>query len=573
MAPCRKTLRDEDQDLLELEPDALLRVGSTGSIDHLHLGQGSCRELFLQTCAGAHLNDSLPEAFTRPLLEHLRQEQPDSTYSHEISWRDRTFVLNSHGTPDGGLRVMIRDVTLYKAAENTLRELAYQDSLTGLPNRSFFKQNFEAAIESARSKNKRVCVLFIDLDRFKRINDTLGHKVGDELLVEVASRLRRSIRSTDLLLSLPPESVARLGGDEFTIVADNLDSTAHIKVLAQRLLDSLAKPIQVGEYELVTTPSIGISVYPGDGQDADTLLKHADVAMYHAKHQGRNNYQFFSSVMNEKTHRRLTLESQLRVAIENGDLHLEYQPQINLTTMQVAAVESLARWHHQDLGTITPDVFIPVAEESGLIVPLGDMLMELGCEQLRNWQEQGLNDFRLAMNFSGLQFRRDHIVKSLQGLLERYQLPPARLELEITEAVIARDAVETANTLRELRELGIKLTIDDFGSGYSSLKHLSEFALDAVKIDRDFTAGLCSCEVGSASVADAILAIAQQLNLEVIAEGVETQCTLEYLQARGCKAAQGYYFSRPLDAISCTAFIERTRLEAGDDTLPLARAG
>ncbi|MGB0867039.1 MAG: diguanylate cyclase domain-containing protein, partial [Granulosicoccaceae bacterium] len=417
MDSSRQSLQCKDQRLLALEPDALLWIGAKGQIIDAHPGQGACQELFSRSSIGLKVKDTLPEPFSALLLSILNGCNRRQISVKEISWQDRSFEVSSRHATEGGLQVMIRDITLYKAAENTMRELAYHDGLTGLPNRSFFKQNFEAAIETARHNGKHVCVLFIDLDRFKRINDTLGHNVGDELLVEVAERLRRCIRASDLMLSLSPESVARLGGDEFTIVAGNLDSTSDIKVLAQRLLDSLAKPVQLAQHELTVTPSIGISIYPNDGDDVDTLLKHADVAMYHAKNQGRNNYQFFSATMNEKTHRRLTLESQLRVAIENGDLHLEYQPQIDLQSNQVVAVESLARWNHSELGTITPDVFIPAAEESGLIVPLGDMLMELGCRQLQQWQEIGLNDFRLAMNFSGLQFRRDHIVNSLQRLL------------------------------------------------------------------------------------------------------------------------------------------------------------
>lgn len=546
--------------LLELQPDAMLILDQQGRVTSRHQGTGGCAELFQQPCAALpHINDLLPAPISAAILAALHGDKRRGRVSRDISCQDRHFEVSCQ--PDGysGLHVMIRDVTPYKAAENTMRELAYHDSLTGLPNRSFFKQNFESAIERAKRLNKHVCVLFIDLDRFKRINDTLGHSVGDELLVEVAERLRRCIRATDLMMQLPNESVARLGGDEFTIVAADLDSTDDVKKLAQRLLNSLSKTVKLADHELVVTPSIGISVYPSDGDNVESLLKNADAAMYHAKHQGRNNFQFFDQPMNEKALRRLKLESQLRAAIENGDLFLEYQPQVDLQTLQVIGVESLARWHHKDLGTITPDVFIPIAEESGLIVPLGDTLMELGCQQLQAWEREGLSDFRLAMNFSGLQFRREHIISSLQRLLQKYNVPAHRLELEITEGVIARDPEETARTLEELRTLGIKLTIDDFGTGYSSLQHLSDFPLDALKIDRLFTAEIRKDDKNTSAVADAIIAIAQQLNLEVIAEGVETQTTLDYIRSRGCSAAQGYLFSRPIDAAGCSEFIRHNR--------------
>ncbi len=558
--------------LLRMQSDALLMLDKDGIIVDFHPGMGSCSELFLAKGPNSHAVDALPAPISSALLAALHNGPLPHQSNHDATWLDRHFEISCDYGENGELFAMIRDATPYKAAENTMRELAFHDSLTGLPNRSFFKQNFEAAIDRAKRKGKHVCVLFIDLDRFKRINDTLGHSVGDELLVEVADRLRRCIRSTDLVINLPNESVARLGGDEFTIVAADLDSAKEVHVLAKRLLESLSKTVKLAEHELVVTPSIGISVYPSDGDNVDTLLKNADAAMYHAKHQGRNNYQFFDATMNDKALRRLTLESQLRSAIGNGDLHLDFQPQLDLSSLAVVGVESLARWHHAELGLITPDVFIPVAEESGLIVPLGDTLMELACQQLQQWEREGLEGFRLAMNFSGLQFRREHIVTSLHRFLHKYNVTPERLELEITEDVIARDPEETAQTLAELRELGIKLTIDDFGTGYSSLKHLSSFPLDALKIDRLFTANIDKNDKSTTAVADAIIAIAQQLNLEVVAEGVETQSSLDYVRSRGCTSAQGYLFSKPVNAQECSLFIQRNRAAQRLPSSTLARA-
>ena len=433
----------------------------------------------------------------------------------------------------------VQDIAERKAAEGQVQFLAYYDALTGLPNRSLLQDRLAKALASARRHREKVALLFFDLDRFKTINDSLGHPVGDLLLKEVAERLKKWGREQD--------TVARLGGDEFVVVLTGVKDAAGTVIAADRLMKAISKEITVQGHLLSTSCSLGISVFPDHGTDGETLLKNADTAMYCAKENGRNNFQFFTQDMNGRAVEQLTLETSLRLALENGELFLEYQPQVDLATENIIGAEALLRWRHPELGLVPPNKFIPIAENSGLIIPIGEWVLRTACAQARQWQDEGLPALPVAVNVSAVQFRQDRFLQVVTNVLDETGLAPRYLELELTEGLLLSNSEVMLSMLQELKERGVKLSIDDFGTGYSSLSYLRHFPVYKLKIDRTFIQSMTE-NPDDAAITATIINMAKTLNLSVIAEGVETEQQMLFLRAHDCDEFQGYYFSKPLAA-------------------------
>ncbi len=446
------------------------------------------------------------------------------------------------------------EITERKRNEIRIREMAYFDHLTKLPNRAFFKSQLENSIAYAKRKNQMLAVMFMDLDHFKRINDTLGHSMGDDLLQQVAGRLSQCIRGEDMVASVTQfpvneqgNSVARLGGDEFTLLVTDVVSPYNAGKVARRVIESFSVPFNLGIHQVQVSPSLGISFFPFDGQDVDTLLMTADTAMYHAKEQGRNNYQFYSKSMNAAAFEKLSLEGSLRKAMERNEFVLYYQPQIEAKTRKIVGMEALIRWNHPEMGMVSPAHFIPLAEETGLIVPIGEWVLNTACRQNKAWQNAGFAPVRIAVNISSPHFRQERLLEAATNALNDSQLDAGHLEIEVTESLLMQNIEATIAVLEKLKAMGIKLSIDDFGTGYSSLNYLQRFPIDALKIDRSFVKDL-STNPDDVAITRAIIAMADSLNLSVVAEGVETEKQMELLQAMGCKEMQGYLFSQPVPA-------------------------
>jgi|GEM_PF-512457 len=437
-------------------------------------------------------------------------------------------------------------------AEHRIINLTHFDTLTGLPNREQSRARLTSAIAAAQ-RGRPLAVLYLDLDNFKRVNDTLGHGVGDELLCVVAARLRGSLRPGDMAGTGNPgvgpfdRHVSRLGGDEFIVLLPDLDSAEDAARVAARLIDDLQQPIQLGPESVVITPSVGIAIHPRDGADVDTLLRHADLAMYHAKRVAAGNYEFFHAGMNDAAAKRFAIEGKLRGALQGGELYLQYQPQFDVLTGGVSGMEALLRWTNPDLGPIDPGEFIPVAEETGLILDIGDWAIRSACLQAKAWSEQGLPPIRMAVNVSGQQFSRKDFPARVEAIIRETGIDPAMLELEITESVVMTDEQASELAFAQLRVLGVSLAIDDFGIGYSSFGRLRHFSVNRLKIDRSFVTSLIDC-TDDRAIAGAIIAMSRSLRISVTAEGVENYPQLAFLQEHACHDAQGYLFSPPLDA-------------------------
>ncbi len=504
-------------------------------------------------------------------LEHGQTPEAfQEDMAHRGAWSGELEVTRKNGEDlAAGLRVsrvddpysglpahyiwILADITERKRAEERMRHIAQHDALTGLPNRLALAMRLAQLLPEARRHHWRLAIMFIDLDRFKIINDTLGHQVGDELLREVACRLSAVIRETDF--------VARLGGDEFVIILPGISSPADAAMVAGKIIARLSTPIEAEGHELHTSPSIGISIFPDDGPDGDAVMKNADLAMYHAKAAGRNNYQFFTAEMNRVTADRLDIERKLRHAIARNELALCFQPQFRADSSQPTGVEALLRWHHPTDGMIAPDRFIPVAEETGLIVEIGEWVLLTACREMKRWIDAGLKPIRIAVNVSARQLRRRDFCETVAGVLAESDLPPELLELEITESSVMENPDEAILILQSLGRMGVSLAIDDFGTGYSSLAYLKLFPIDHLKIDRSFVADI-ETDLNDRAIAFGTIALAHSLGLNVIAEGVETEDQLELLRSNGCDEVQGYLFSKPLNSAAAFAFLH-ARCPAG----------
>jgi diguanylate cyclase (GGDEF)-like protein/PAS domain S-box-containing protein len=436
-----------------------------------------------------------------------------------------------------GYRGVSRDITERKRAEQRIQYLATHDELTGIPNRAKFSRMLNLAIESARRNDGKFAVLFIDLDRFKIINDSLGHAPGDALLKETAARLSQVLRSSDV--------VARLGGDEFVVLVEELNGIEQVKTVAREILSAIVKPVNLMGQECRVTASIGISMYPADGQDEQSLMKNADVAMYCAKDEGKNNFRFYSRDIIGQSIERLMLETSLRHALERNEFFLHYQPKKDLATGQITGVEALLRWDHPELGLVLPAQFIPLAEDTGLIVPIGKWVLETACAQNMAWQRQGLLPMCMAVNLSTRQFADENLLKDIAVALQESGLAPEFLELEITESMVMPNAEQAIKLLAAIKQMGVRLAIDDFGTGYSSMALMKRFPIDTLKIDRSFIREI-SLNAEDNAIAEAIIGMGKALGLTIVAEGVETPEQETFLRDHGCDEIQGYYFSKPV---------------------------
>jgi diguanylate cyclase (GGDEF)-like protein len=453
-------------------------------------------------------------------------------------------ILDDHGRRTGQ-RGTGRDVTDRKTAEARISYLATRDPLTELPNRVLFNDRLEQGIVAARRTGQSLALMFIDLDRFKYINDSLGHQVGDLLLKEVAVRMLGCIRKGDTL--------SRLGGDEFVVTLEGLQQAEDAAQVAAKIIKALARPFEIAGHTLNTSCSIGISIFPLDAEDDRTLMKNADTAMYHAKEKGRNNYQFFSSEMNVRAVERHTLETALRLAIERQEFVLYYQPQVDIRTGKVVGMEALLRWVHPERGLLSPATFIAVAEESGLIEPIGQWVLRSACQRARAWQDAGYPPLKIAVNISPRQLLRPReFSRSLMRTLSATGLDPQYLELEMTESLLLHNAEENIAVLRKLGKDGVRIAVDDFGTGYSSLAYLRQLPIDTLKIDRTFVRDIES-DPEDAAIIHAVVAMGHSLDLQVTAEGVESMGQLQALQHLGCDEYQGYLFSKPLPAVEIAA--------------------
>jgi len=439
-----------------------------------------------------------------------------------------------------------KDITERMHSQERLHYMAHHDALTKLPNRALLLDRLTQSLAYARWHRRLVAVMFLDLDRFKRINDTLGHAAGDQLLRALALRLKATLRERD--------TVARFGGDEFVMLLDDVASEKDVALLANKVLEAMTQPYQIDAHAFHLTASIGISLYPGDGQDTGTLLRNADIAMYRAKDLGKNTYQFYSAEMSHRAFERLALEGSLRRALEQKEFVIYYQPQVNMATQELLGMEALLRWQHPELGLLAPADFLALLEETGLIIAVGDWVLRSACEQARAWCNAGLAPVRVAVNLSGHQLRQANFCATVTQLLKTYHLPNGCLELEITENVLMQDAERALSALAQVDRTCIRVAIDDFGTGYSSLGYLKRFPIDTLKIDRSFVRDITT-DPQDAAIVRSVIAMARSLNLEVIAEGVEHEEQLAFLRNEQCHIIQGYFISPPLPAPEATAFL------------------
>ena len=451
-----------------------------------------------------------------------------------------------------GAVLVFRDVSEARTLSRRMSFLAQHDNLTQLSNRMVLNDRLTQAIAMARRHGQKLAVLFVDVDRFKHINDSLGHAIGDRLLQSVSGRLLACVRRSD--------TVSRQGGDEFVILLSELTRAQDAAVCADKILLALGAPHHIDQHDLHITVSIGIATYPDDGTETETLMKNADFAMYDAKENGRNNYKFFKPVMNVRAIERQSVENALRQAIERQEFVLHYQPLMNLDAGAIIGAEALVRWNHPQRGLVPPMQFIPIAEESGLIVPIGRWVLREACRQARAWQDAGLQPLRISINISAVELRAKDFVAGVRAILTETGLEPCYLELELTETFLMQDLESTAAVLHALKDMGVQLALDDFGTGYSSLSHLKRFPIDTLKIDQSFVGNL-TLDDGDASIVSAVISMGKSLHKRVVAEGVETQEQLAFLQERNCPEAQGYYFNKPMAAATLTQLLERTAAE------------
>jgi diguanylate cyclase (GGDEF)-like protein/PAS domain S-box-containing protein len=472
---------------------------------------------------------------------------------YESAIEDSAAPIHDRDGQVTGAVIVFHDVSMARAMVLEMSHLAQHDVLTDLPNRLVLKDRLTQAISIAHRNHHQLAVLFLDLDGFKHINDSLGHSVGDKLLQSVAERLSSCVRKSD--------TVSRQGGDEFVILLPEVAHAADAAISAIKIITEFKKAHNIGEHRLRVTVSIGLSTYPNDGEDAETLIKNADTAMYHAKQYGRDNYQFFRPDMSLRAVERQSLEGQLRYALERQELLLQYQPKVNLKTGAITSVEALVRWQHPERGLLLPGHFLTIAEDTGMIVPIGRWVLREACRQTREWLDAGLLAVPVAVNISSLEFRSEQFSEGVQLALKNSCLDPRYLELELTETVLMRHANSTAFALGKLKAIGVRLAVDDFGTGYSSLSYLTRFPIDALKLDQSFVHDIMASS-DDAIVVSAVISMGKSLKHRIIAEGVETLEQLAFLQVHGCDEGQGYYFSRPVVAQQFAKLLE-TGISAG----------
>ena len=540
-----------NRELLRALPDTIFVVDSHGIVLERLAGEAGAGE----GQVGKSFEEVLPADVARKARQAMQAQDGAGVQSYEFSIgsgnAQRAFEARLCPRPDGAFLVVMRDSTERRRAEARIQYLAYYDTLTGLPNRQLVGRELRRAIRIAERTGHKIALLYLDLDRFKRINDNLGHAVGDSLLQDVARRLESSIRPTDYVAQAGPEPgtgdtrIARVGGDEFVVLLTGLTEDSQAAAIATRVRQALAEPFSCGGHRFVVTPIIGIALFPRDGTEMEDLMVKADMAMYQAKDQGRNGHAFYGESMNVRSLDRMELESDLRRAFEANDFTLCYQPKMDLSSGTIVGVEALLRWHHASRGWIPPGSFIALAEETGMIVPLGEWVVHEACKQLKIWAGQGLGYLTIAVNVSPQQFAREDFVDSVLRATRQFGIKPQQLEIEITESVLMRNVGETTAALNRLRAAGVTLSIDDFGTGYSSLGYLKQFPVDTLKIDRSFVKDL-HVSSDDAAICAAIIAMARELRLKVIAEGVEVVEQVDFLRKHGCDQIQGFLVSKPV---------------------------
>ncbi|MGV7210166.1 putative bifunctional diguanylate cyclase/phosphodiesterase [Oxalobacteraceae bacterium A2-2] len=563
----------QNRAVLAAIPDTFFRMNRDGYYLDYEQGHDGEPASGAPARVGRHVSEVLPRAIADRLQEELQtvlRTQHIRSLDYELRRMDGERHVAQHfearlvATGPDEVLGLVRDISERKHAEEQIRRLAYSDSLTGIPNRQAFLEMLESELDRSRKGNKKFAVLFMDLDSFKRINDTLGHNVGDSLLKAVSDRLRDTIRPSDLLsrTELTTNNLARLGGDEFTILIPDLERVDNALAVAHRVKEAMRRPFILEAHEIFVTASIGISLYPEDGEDCNSLLKFADTAMYHAKNCGKNNAKLYSSSLTMQIMSHVKLEVGLRKALQNNELYLLYQPQIDVASARIVGVEALVRWRHAERGIVSPTEFIPLAEETGLIVPIGEWVLRTACKQARAWQRPGQPPLRIAVNLSAKQFKDDNLAPIVLSALHDSGLEPQLLELELTEGTLMDDARATMATLEQLRAIGVYLSIDDFGTGYSSMNYLKRFHVRALKIDKSFISGLPQ-DSENAAITRAIIAMAHGLKMAVVAEGVETDEQLVLLEEYGCDLVQGYYLGHPSPQEAITDMLRHQYALAG----------
>ena len=550
---------DEMNAVFAAIPDQLFHLDSEGRVISYKLGQSSYHYLKSEKLINQHIKDVLDIEVVEKFEVSIKQvlEQLSGKNFEFVIYHDRKiyyYEVRMMPVKSQEVIALIRDVTERKLAEEQIAFLAYHDSLTALPNSRLFKDRLEHAISQAERNNKILAIMFLDLDRFKLINDTMGHSAGDELLKITSQRLIEAVRKTDSITMNAngnTSSIARFGGDEFTILLDDVENVQAIIRIAERIVENVSQPLMLERQEVHISTSIGIAIYPDDGMQADVILKHADSAMYHAKAQGRNNFQFFTEAMNNSSIELLSLENNLHKALVQNELCLYYQPQVSVITGQLVGMEALIRLQHPERGFVSPGVFIPLAEETGMIMQIGEWVFREACTQGVNWLNAGYQLEKISVNLSARQLKDEGLPVLIALILEETGMPADKLCIELTETALILEPEVALARLKKIKELGISLSLDDFGTGYSSLSYLKRFPIDTLKIDQAFIRDV-KVDHEDAALVKAIIAMAHGLGMEVIAEGVEIQEQLEFLGANACDTIQGYLFSRPLPAKDMT---------------------
>jgi diguanylate cyclase (GGDEF)-like protein/PAS domain S-box-containing protein len=552
--------------------DAVIGTDMSGDVDYLNVAAENMTGWTREDARGhpiaevMHIiNGATRESERNPVERVLQLDEPMGLTAGTVLIRrdgkeapieDSAAPIHDLNGQIAGAVIVFHDISAAQAMRMKMAHLAHHDFLTDLPNRVLLNDRITQAIALAKRRGTHLAVLFLDLDNFKRINDSLGHETGDKLLQSVALRLRACVRGSD--------TVSRLGGDEFVVLVTEDKYAEDAALTADKIRVALAAPHAIDKHELHVTTSIGISIYPTDGGDTETLIKNADTAMYHAKEKGRDNYQFFRREMNVRAVERQVIESNLRHALERQEFVLHYQPKVNLATGAITGAEALLRWVHPEWGVVLPERFVPIAEDCGLIVPIGRWVLREACAQARRWEDAGLKPASIAVNISALEFRRGGFVEGVRAILRETGLAPRCLQLEITESVLMHNAESSTAILQQLKDMGVQLAVDDFGTGYSSLSYLHLFPIDVLKIDGSFVHDIDSIN-GNGIIVGAVIAMGTSLKQRVIAEGVEKPGQLAFLKARHCEEGQGYFFSRPLVAEEFAALLATGIPEAALD--------